>query len=320
MSHMSVSAGPSLAERFAQADWTFADAAAGSRSEFHPYPARFIPAIPGQVLDLLDVKSGLVLDPFCGSGTTLAQARQRGLDTIGVDINPIACLISRVRSMAWHPVWTGDLDRHLEGLREVASSSGDVGQEFATIPRLDHWFTLDAQRALTGAVRYLRSLNADDPWRDVIAVSVSAATVRISNQESDTRYAAISKGGDFESAVASILRSLRRTVEWLDSNATRSRPGEVSVLQRDARDLAPIEDASVSAVCFSPPYPNAYEYWLYHKYRMYWLGFDAVQVRGLEMGARPHYCKPNGLDENDFADQMTEVFAELQRVVCPGRT
>ena len=36
-------------------------------------------------------------------------------------------------------------------------------------------------------------------------------------------------------------------------------------------------------------------------------------VRGSELGARPHYCKPNGLDEYDFADQMADVFDGLAR-------
>jgi hypothetical protein len=38
-------------------------------------------------------------------------------------------------------------------------------------------------------------------------------------------------------------------------------------------------------------------------------------VRTDELGARPHYCKPNGLTEGAFADQMTHVFAGLTRVL-----
>ena len=45
----------------------------------------------------------------------------------------------------------------------------------------------------------------------------------------------------------------------------------------------------VSLVITSPPYPNAYEYWLYHKYRMWWLGFlDPIAVKEREIGARAH--------------------------------
>ena len=61
-------------------------------------------------------------------------------------------------------------------------------------------------------------------------------------------------------------------------------------------------------VITSPPYPNAYEYWLYHKYRMWWLGFDPLNVKEQEIGARPHYFKKNHQTEVEFIDQMDTLF------------
>lgn len=304
--------------RFSSADWSFASARRRD-GEFHPYPARYIPQLPAQVFDLMDVGSGTVLDPFCGSGTTLEVARNRGLSSIGVDINPIACLISRVRTSRWVAGDDERLRTHVAGLRHAAASATGVGDEFVEIPRLDHWFADYAQIALSGAVRYVRTISTDDPWRDRVAAAVSAATVRVSRQESDTRYAAIDKAGDQGSVAEALARSLARTGAWLERSTAGYDPCATSlVLNRDARDLSPIEDESVSAACFSPPYPNAYEYWLYHKYRMYWLGFDAVSVRESEIGARPHYSRKNGLTELDFARQMSEILLEVHRVLRRG--
>ncbi len=39
-----------------------------------------------------------ILDPFCGSGTTLIEAKLLGLNSIGIDINPIACLNSKIKT------------------------------------------------------------------------------------------------------------------------------------------------------------------------------------------------------------------------------
>lgn len=305
-------------DRFGSADWSFASAARGG-GEFHPYPARYIPALPGQVIELLGVNSGTVLDPFCGSGTTLTAARVRGLSSIGVDINPIACLISRVRTSQWTEDDDTRWKEHLIGLHAATAKSHHVGGEFAEIPRLEHWFPRYAQVALAGAMRYVQRIPSDDPWHDRVAVAVSAATVRVSRQDSDTRYAAIEKGGDKLSVARALERSLGKLGRWLKSNTQTFAPATNScVLNRDARDLEPIDDESIALACFSPPYPNAYEYWLYHKYRMYWLGFDAVAVREAEIGARPHYSKTNGLTESDFADQMAEVFFQLKRVLKTG--
>ena len=71
-------------------------------------------------------------------------------------------------------------------------------------------------------------------------------------------------------------------------------------------------------VITSPPYPNAYEYWLYHKYRMYWLGFDPLAVKSREIGARAHFFKRNHHTEDDFAKQMTQTFDLIRKVLVPG--
>lgn len=42
--------------------------------------------------------SSLILDPFCGCGTTLIEAKLLGFNSIGIDINPIACLNSKVKT------------------------------------------------------------------------------------------------------------------------------------------------------------------------------------------------------------------------------
>ena len=84
----------------AASDWDFADVRVerGLHS-IHPYPAKFIPQIPRRLIELLTPDSnGVVFDPFCGSGTTLLEAQAAGYAAIGVDLNPIATLIARVKT------------------------------------------------------------------------------------------------------------------------------------------------------------------------------------------------------------------------------
>jgi site-specific DNA-methyltransferase (cytosine-N4-specific) len=94
----------------------------------------------------------------------------------------------------------------------------------------------------------------------------------------------------------------------------RPRP-PARVITQDVLNVTPeTVSAKIGLVVTSPPYPNAYEYWLYHKYRMYWLGFDPIAVRASEIGARPHYFKKNHHTEKDFAIAMTRVFSLLATV------
>lgn len=306
--------GPTV-DRFVASDWEFASADAGFN--LHPYPARFVLPLPLLALDILRPTIG-VLDPFCGSGTTLEAATMTRLRSTGIDLNPIACLLSRVRVSGWRAPEDDDLAaHHMHALVDAAKNvSDDVVENMRNaIPRVDHWFEPWAQRLLAGATDYLRRIDCADCWHDRLAVSISSTVVRLSRQDSDTRYAAVSKNIDEREGVASLRSAVDRTASYLRVRSCDNRP-EAIVYQRDARDLRPIADNSHDAAIFSPPYPNAYEYWLYHKYRMYWLQHDPIAVREAEIGARPHFFRSkNPQTEQDFAQQMGEVFAGLGRVL-----
>jgi DNA modification methylase len=307
----------SVVDRFANADWDLVDADPGFN--LHPYPARFVLQLPVLALNLLKPEVG-VIDPFCGSGTTLAAASRAGLQSTGVDLNPIACLISRVRVGSWLEGDDESAIRHATALVKSAQCvPADVLEELqATIPRIDHWFEPWAQRLLAGAVSYLATIDPTDCWHDRIALSISSTVVRLSRQDSDTRYAAIEKNLGESNGLALLAASVKRTSDFLRVQS-REIQGRTSVYNSDARDLSMLPDESHDAAVFSPPYPNAYEYWLYHKYRMYWLQYDPIAVRESEMGARPHYFRSTLPEtEVDFGEQMGEVFAGLARVLRPG--
>ncbi len=65
---------------------------------FHPYPARFIPQIPATFIKLFTEEGDTVLDPMCGCGTTLVEAFLHNRNAIGNDLNPLAALISKVKT------------------------------------------------------------------------------------------------------------------------------------------------------------------------------------------------------------------------------
>jgi site-specific DNA-methyltransferase (cytosine-N4-specific) len=65
---------------------------------FHPYPARFIPQIPSTFIKLFTKEGETVLDPMCGCGTTIVEALLHNRNAIGNDLNPLAVLISKVKT------------------------------------------------------------------------------------------------------------------------------------------------------------------------------------------------------------------------------
>jgi hypothetical protein len=302
--------------KLASVDWGFSeDSARQSIHTIHPYPAKFIPQIPRELIRLFHPgDSSVVADIFCGSGTALVESIAAGLPAIGVDLNPLAILIAKVK--------TTPLTRLIHPIAKeigVQARSSDV--QIPAIPRLDHWFRSPAQRALANLIAGIRQIK-DISAQDALRVAISRIIVRVSNQESDTRYAAIEKQPltfdqilDLFVASAELIdRALSEAYGGMFSSSARCK-----LLHRNVLDVVPEEfGRDIGLLVGSPPYPNAYEYWLYHKYRMYWLGMDPIAVRTNEIGARPHYFKKNRYTEVNFEEQMSRCFWLLSKVMRPG--
>src|SRR5206468_11883975 len=98
----------------------------------------------------------------------------------GVALNPIACLLSRVRVGEWRAIDDALARLHGDGLVEAAARVSDrvVTERAAKIPRVEHWFDPWAQRLLAGATSYIEGLSESDPWRDRLALSMSSALVK----------------------------------------------------------------------------------------------------------------------------------------------
>jgi site-specific DNA-methyltransferase (cytosine-N4-specific) len=194
-----------------------------------------------------------------------------------------------------------------------SASSEQAGSD---IPNVAHWFQPDVRQALGSIVESIRS-QAPPRAHDFLFAALSSIIVRVSNQESDTRYAAISKAVTADDVFVEFEASCDRLQMAL---AARDYPlTACRIIAEDTLEVDPEAiGRNVGLMITSPPYPNAYEYWLYHKYRMWWLGYDPIEVREQEIGARPHFFKKNHQTEDDFSLQMMRVFGLLRQVLVSG--
>lgn len=297
-------------ESLKKVDWDFAEAKATPFSSIHPYPAKFISEIPATLIDhLYGGQGGCIFDPFCGSGVTLEEAQRRGYVSVGVDINPIACLISRVRTQ---PLDTS----FLEVCKTIVTSCQNTNRtaRIPDMPNIDHWFNSDVQQALA-LLKEEIDLYRDAAYHDALDFCFSSIVVKVSNQDSDTRYAFRNKGRSATDVYTYFLQSAKR----LCKVKTAPVRAMANVINKNSLKLCDKDfPGKIGLVVTSPPYPNAYEYWLYHKYRMFWLGFNPIQVKNEEIGTRSQYFKKSKYEGYDFAIQMEELLHALYHRCTEG--
>src|SRR6185369_5939762 len=108
----------------------------------HPYLGKFIPQLVEALLARY-VARGRVLDPFAGSGTTLVQALESGLDACGSDVAAFNCLLMRVKARSYNPFV-------LE--QELRAAHARIGETTSGRPSayLRRWYAPQAARELLG--------------------------------------------------------------------------------------------------------------------------------------------------------------------------
>lgn len=285
----------------------------------HPYPAKYIPQLPAELIGEHTNERHLVLDPFCGSGTTLVEAALRGRKSYGIDSNPVACIVSRAKTT---PLTEVEIQKAEGILERVASADPRKLPSFKghIISRQEHWFQNNMLTELAWLRHQCRSAKSSN-LRHFLLCVFSSIIVSASNQDSETRYEAINKDLHDGYALTRFRRKLAEAITAIREYSSlpcthRCTPVVLSASAEVA--LRSLPSAAVDLVVTSPPYPNSFDYYLYHKLRMAWLGFDYREAMESEIGSRyEHSSRKAPIDR--FINRMQPVFVELARVLKPAK-
>jgi hypothetical protein len=259
---------------------------------FHTYPARMHPQTARELVRAFTPKRGIVLDPFCGSGTVLVEASALGLAAHGTDLNPLAALLSRTKLQRYAPA---DLDAiraeaarvsALADERRKARAGATRRLDEADVELFDPHVLLELDSLRAGVTQS----DASPVVRRALELVLSAILVKVSRKKSDTSRVLETK----RLAAGFTAKVFRRKAEELCSrlDAYRERregKARWRVELDDATRLASVRDGAVGLVVSSPPYAATYDYWAHHDLRLRWLGLDGRGFSRGEFGARRHY-------------------------------
>jgi 16S rRNA G966 N2-methylase RsmD len=233
----------------------------------YPYRGKMSALDASYVIKQLHSNS-VLLDPFCGTGTILYEAQSQGLSAIGVDNNPLACMIARGKT---EPINKAVTISQIEKIVEKARSLRDVEAMSSQPAKYFHENTADQIMRILSLSTSLSSYQLSC-FYGAICVAARACNGWLWTSTSVGRINEPLKDVDFYST---FLRKVKKHIEFVQGTPS------VAVHTHDTRNLSKIvKKSSIDVVYTSPPYFDALDYTGYYsKIVMELLDINRAEIR-----------------------------------------
>ncbi len=293
----------------------------------YPYPARVIRQIPRFFVRCPQlIRAGnTVLDPFCGSGTVMVEAWTSGVASWGIDTNPFARLLTRVKTTPLDPT---------EALRLAQSvmQRGKTARSGLTpdVVNIDLWYSAPIRRSLSRLYRALAETPMDCEYRRYLRVCMALTAEQLSFR--DLRipvpvrrrdWAAVGAGqstGDVWKAFGVVAARLARQLGLLQSLPSVPRivqgTDAASASQEFDRMLPGCLDRP-KMILTSPPYGAAQKYIRSTSLSLGWAGLaEAAELAQLErQTAGREHVREEELDDIEVPDESIARQLEVVRSI-----
>jgi DNA modification methylase len=303
---------------------------------------RFVLSFPPHLVRQYIAKFGLdsrhqVLDPFCGSGTTVVECQKLGIPAVGLEPNPVAFFATQTK-LQWK-IDPQQLLRHALMIAEKANRRLEqdgffdddtyrlldcparANGKLSTLP--DEAFDLLLTNSISPVPLHktlvlLETLaeNHDDRFSNHERLALATALVDgISNLEFGPEVGVGPAKSD--APVLSLwLDGIRAMAQDLE-NLAEMTTGEAAVYQADARDGAPMLPAnSVDAVITSPPYPNEKDYTRTTRLESVLLGFIKSKNELRELKKRLVRSNTRGVYKADTDDLLVAGHPQIEGIAA----
>ena len=250
----------------------------------HKFPAKFFPELPRYLIRKYSKLGGYVLDPMCGSGTTVLEAMLNKRIGIGLDIDPIALLITKVKTTPIERESLKTAGTLLEQQIKKLDNSAEYNPIIPEFHYRDKWFHSFVLRDLgiirdgILAIKKKMHISQVDDIVDFFQVIMSSIIRDVSNADPHCTRTVLRKKvrkkilpGDtlkkFNQRLTHQIHEMKQLTKILnDSEYFHSQITGGTAL---ATELC---DDSIDLAVTSPPYINAVDYLRTHQLEMYWLG------------------------------------------------
>jgi DNA modification methylase len=265
-------------KKYEDFSWDFAkEDTKYSTHGLHPYPAMMIPQVARRLILRHSKPNNHVLDPFCGSGTVLAESRLSGRHSVGVDINPLALLLAKVKTTPVSPI---KLKRAAKRLLNFLFSN-DSETKIPAFFNINFWFKRNVIKDLSKMKVGIMKVK-DEDIRDFFLVCFSLTVRKVSNtRQNEFKLYRIpqDKLEAFNPDAKKIFKDLveRNIGKMQDFYEHASRDVKTEVYLRDMRNRTELPSNKFHLLVTSPPYGDSrttVAYGQFSRLSMQWIGLS----------------------------------------------
>ena len=308
--------------------------------QIHPYPAKLLPHIANFFVRASSLcKPGqTVLDPFCGSGTVALEASLVGAEAIVADANPLALLLTKVKTTPYQ------IPHLIETARELRARISRLRTaDPISVVKENLWYSTSTKKALEKILRAVMEIE-DADLQDFFRICFSVVTRRLSYADPAVNVPVRLKEKPSLSDAAN--EKIRKHLKWLETvspaeefdrvvqlnigrvhAANMASPGRkpACVVGEDARQIHRCPAASVPMTITSPPYGSAQKYVRASSLALNWLSLcppsALAALEGHSIG-REHLSskyKPTSCKATDHLSSEFRGLVERIRAKNPSR-
>ncbi|MBX7045943.1 MAG: site-specific DNA-methyltransferase [Ignavibacteria bacterium] len=253
----------------------------------HKYPAKFFPELPRWLIKRYSKLNDTVLDPFSGSATTNLEALLSYRNSIGLDIDPFARLLAKVKTTNLDVVELDYINKNI--LKKIIQfhSHKISEKQIPNFPYRDNWFNNEILLELTYIKNIIEEYKSDSNIYNFLRICLSSIIRRVSNADDNCTRTVIRK--KLKKQIYPSL-ALTRFIEKLLMNTKKIEefseifPKGVSIKfpeNSDARNIK-LNNQIVDLAVTSPPYANAVDYPRTHQLEIYWLNLHNGSLSNLK--------------------------------------
>ncbi|MBN2478417.1 hypothetical protein JXB01_03960 [Candidatus Micrarchaeota archaeon] len=219
------------------------------------YKEAYSPEIVDYFLDRFKVEKGLVADPFCGIGTTLLRAKERGLKSVGTDVSPLACFASYVKTRNYGRSDVEEGRRVLKGFFERRETPGiewksEIVDPQKALPKSNYAAALFIREKIESI--------ENEKIKDLFLLALVSLIPQASLMIKDGGVLKYSRTKSVLPLKEGFRRKVKKMLKEIEN--TSAEGYEPVIKLGDARKFSTFAGESADAVITSPPYLNNIDY------------------------------------------------------------